>query len=151
MTLENGTEKEGRRRGRVVATTAANSHVFRRAGRPVRGSLSEGAATMRCCCVPSSFDPDRAHGISRRRAEPSTEAATVTRCPPNWRPILVPSPRSFQALVSRPEFPRATRDGRFFSPPPGGVNPGGGNTRSKTHRGQRERARWGHGANRHGR
>ena len=34
---------------------AAISHVFRRVGRPVRGLLSEGAATVPC--VPSSFDP----------------------------------------------------------------------------------------------
>lgn len=143
----------GRKRGkggekRQERVAAANSHVFRRAGRPVRGLLSEGAATTRRC-VPSSFDPRSSARISEESRAVCHVVHTELARSPSARPLARSLVRSLVLGEDRegpPRFPRTGPRGRRIStgdggtmtagcsspssPPTGGVNPGGGNTRS---------------------
>lgn len=88
----------GRKRGkggekRQERVAAANSHVFRRAGRPVRGLLSEGAATTRRC-VPSSFDPRSSARISEESRAVCHVVHTELARSPSARPLARPRRRS---------------------------------------------------------
>lgn len=69
-------------------SVAAISHVFRRAGRPVRGLLSEGAAKVPS--VPSSFDPvHRSGGAVRCSVAVARERCAGCRAARAPRSLLI--------------------------------------------------------------